>query len=157
MDSAPAMEEATDTSPMVPDACARPPDSFRFMDLPAELRLQVYAELVIVGKVFYTPTVHELKEGGRFKDYESYRKPELQILQVSKQVHDEAEEVYLSKRVIPGHWSEKPTLYWPFSEIYLFCHTPAIDDRPSRNCSTLSPIIRLLRRAACSPHPRQNI
>jgi hypothetical protein len=70
------------------------------MDLPAELRFHIYAELVIVGKVFYTPIVHELKDG-RFEGYKSYRKPELQILRVSKQVHEEAEEVYLSKWVIP--------------------------------------------------------
>lgn len=67
------------------------------MDLPTEIRLLIYAELVVVGKVFYTPIPHELREGGRFKDYKTYRTPELQTLRVSKEVNTEAEELYLSK------------------------------------------------------------
>jgi len=70
---------------------------FRLMDLPTEIRLLIYAELVVVGKVFYTPIPHELREGGRFKDYKTYRTPELQTLRVSKEVNTEAEELYLSK------------------------------------------------------------
>lgn len=64
------------------------------MDLPVELRLLVYEELVVVGKVFFTPDYYELTEGGRFKDYEQYRKPRLQILRVSREVRNEAERVY---------------------------------------------------------------
>lgn len=67
---------------------------FRFMDLPPELRLRVYEELVVVGKVAYiTPTCSH--EGSR--RLREYRRPDLTILRVSRQAHWEAEKIYLSK------------------------------------------------------------
>jgi hypothetical protein len=43
----------------------------------------------------------------RFKDRKAYRTPSLGILRVCKQVHDEAEEVYLGKNlfVLPDFYS----------------------------------------------------
>jgi hypothetical protein len=72
---------------------------FRFLDLSAETRLQVYEHLVVVGKVFYSPDDFTLQNEDRFRDWTLYRKPELQLLRVCKQIHDEAEKVYLSKNL----------------------------------------------------------
>ncbi|KAJ4345093.1 hypothetical protein N0V95_005940 [Ascochyta clinopodiicola] len=72
---------------------------FRFMDLPAELRLEIYKEIVVVGKVFYTPDRCSLSDFARFDDYQNYHKPWLSILRVSKAVHNEAEDVYLSQNL----------------------------------------------------------
>jgi hypothetical protein len=73
-----------------------PLDAPGFMDMPTEIRLLIYEELLIVGKVFYKPRRYEVNSGCRFIDHKKYRKPPLQIFCVSKQVHQEAEEVYLS-------------------------------------------------------------
>ena len=69
------------------------------MDLPAELRLQIYGHLVIVGKVFHKPDDDSVLSNPRLKDFRAYRKPDLSILRVSKAVHKEAEEVYLSQNL----------------------------------------------------------
>ena len=89
----------TDTSstPSSPTTSDQP---FRFMDLPTELRLQIYGYLVVVGKVFYKPDDDSvLSSPRRFKDLRAYRKPDLSILMVSKAVHKEAEEVFLSQNL----------------------------------------------------------
>ena len=82
---------------------------FRFLDLPVELRLIVYKHLVVVGKVFYTPSWLEKREGSRFMDMDEYAVPPLAILRVNKQIHSEAEPVYLSKNlfVLPQHWEKR--------------------------------------------------
>ncbi|KAF2114706.1 hypothetical protein BDV96DRAFT_687507 [Lophiotrema nucula] len=87
---------------------------FRFLDLPSELRLKVYSQLLIVGKIFYTPTPWEIRKRDRFKDLSSYEIPQLQLLRVNKQVHNEAEPVYLSKNlfVLPPQWPQ----YSPFRD-----------------------------------------
>jgi len=72
---------------------------FQFLDLPTELRVIVYKELVVVGKVFYTPDDYAVKTEKRFKDWKSYRAPQLAILRTCIKVHEEAEEVYLGKNL----------------------------------------------------------
>jgi hypothetical protein len=74
-------------------------DTFRFLDLPVELRCQVYEHFVVVGKVFYTPDDYAVMTEKRFNDWESYKAPHLQILRVCKEIHNEAEDVYLSKNL----------------------------------------------------------
>ena len=68
----------------------------------------VYEEVVVVGKVFYTPSEHDIWNGKRCQDHQLYRKPELQLLRVCKKIHDEAECAYLSKNlfVLPIRWFE---------------------------------------------------
>jgi hypothetical protein len=82
--------------------------TFRFLDLPAELRCQIYEYFVVVGKIFYSPDYYSVKNEKRFKDWEAYRTPELTILRVCKQMHSEAEEIYLSKNlfVLPDFFGQ---------------------------------------------------
>jgi hypothetical protein len=94
------------------------------MDLPPELRVQVYAELVVVGRVYYTPSRIERKGSHRFDGYRPWHRPSLSILRVSKSVHDESEEVYLGRNifVLPLTWL---TLQ-PFTNT---THRPSSTDR----------------------------
>lgn len=79
--------------------------SFGFMDLPAELRLEVYHYLLDVGKVFSIPA-HNEDQNDRFKEYQTFEKPAVSILRVSKQIPTEAEDVYLTTNlfVLPRAW-----------------------------------------------------
>lgn len=70
---------------------------FRFMDLPAELRVQVYEALLVVGKVFYRTNWYETEQDAHLEDMERYRKPGLGLFRVSKEIQREAEDVYLTK------------------------------------------------------------
>jgi hypothetical protein len=86
----------------LPDPATRTPAEtpFRFLDLPAELRVQIYEYLVVVGKVFFTPDWYDVQEGKiRFKDWTKYPIPSLQLLRACKQIHEEAEEVYFGKNL----------------------------------------------------------
>jgi hypothetical protein len=81
---------------VAPAITTKPDQPFRFLNLPTEIRLCIYEYFVVVGKVFYTPTELEKEEGSRFLDMDDYAVPSLTILRVKKQIHDEAERVYLS-------------------------------------------------------------
>lgn len=72
---------------------------FRFLDLPAELRCQIYEYFVVVGKIFYTPDLDSVRNEKRFNDWKMYPTPELTLLRVCKQVRNEAEEIYLAKNL----------------------------------------------------------
>jgi hypothetical protein len=80
---------------------------FQFLNLPTELRIEVYKKALVVGKVFYTPDHYDIRNGSRFNDYESYEIPSLSLLRVCKQIHHEAEYEYLSKNlfVLPSSFA----------------------------------------------------
>ena len=92
--------------------------AFRFMDLPVELRLEVYKHLVVVGKVFYTPDEFYERAGPRFDQHRIYQPPMLSILRVSKAVYSEAEDVYLTQNLF--------VLPFQFNECVLFADDEAI-------------------------------
>ncbi|KAF1851467.1 uncharacterized protein K460DRAFT_362209 [Cucurbitaria berberidis CBS 394.84] len=81
---------------------------FPFLDLPPEIRNMIYEELVVVGKIFYAPDSYDISNNQRFHEYKLFRKPELQLFRVCKQVHEEAENLYLSKNlfVLPIGWQQ---------------------------------------------------
>jgi hypothetical protein len=68
----------------------------------------------VIGKVFYTPNKWDRNNQVRFDDWELYRTPQVQLLRVCKQIHGEAEQVYLSKNlfVLPTEFTE----YAPFKD-----------------------------------------
>jgi hypothetical protein len=87
-------------SPLAPgavDTARSHVEPFRLMDLPAELRVVIYEQLLVVGKIFFKPNYNEIHQGVLFKHCTKYRKPELQLLRVSKGFQNEAEAVYLTK------------------------------------------------------------
>jgi hypothetical protein len=88
-------------------------DSFRLFDLPIELRLHIYEEALVVGKIFYTPSAFDSQREARLKDWRQYHTPSVQLLRVCKRIHEEAEKVYLSQNlfVLPIHCGLHP----PFS------------------------------------------
>ena len=96
--------------PPTPTITEVPAPTFRFMDLPPELRVKVYEELVVVGRVFFTPDPYESKEGFFFQNINEFRTPCLSILRVSGAIHDEAAHVYLEKNcfVFPSRWFSLP-------------------------------------------------
>ena len=72
----------------------------------------MYEELVVVGRVFYTPDTYAVRNEKRFKDWKSYRAPRLAILRTCKQVHDEAEAIYLGNNlfVLPDQCTSRQPL-----------------------------------------------
>lgn len=79
---------------------------FRFLDLSAELRLQIYEYSLVRGKIFFSPDDYARGHEHRYKNKYGYLRPQLQLLRVCKQIHAEAEKVYLSQNlfVLPDHF-----------------------------------------------------
>jgi hypothetical protein len=122
-DPNPYYEKIRESSASVYSAISRheePEPYFRFLDLPLELRTMVYEYVLVVGKVFYTPTERDLQTSVRFQDLHRYEAPQVQLLRVCKQVHEEAEPVYLAKNlfVLPHTW--------PGLEVFGNCESPRL-------------------------------
>jgi len=80
------------TQPRPTPVARRQTTHFRFFDLPAGLRNAVYEELVVVGRDFY------FKSDVR-SDNDQYRKPSVKLFRACKQMHAEAEPLYLAKNI----------------------------------------------------------
>jgi len=85
------------------------------MDLSPELRVEIYKELMVVGRIFFTPNTYELLGHQYAADCRSTPAPSLAILRVCKAVHDEAEDVYLGHNifVLPLEWNMMPPFPCP--------------------------------------------
>jgi hypothetical protein len=69
---------------------------FRFLELPPEIRNLIYEEIHFVGQIYF-PSKDAI--GGWERCSWNYEKAQLALLRVCKQVHDEAEPLYLSKNL----------------------------------------------------------
>lgn len=65
------------------------PKHFCFLDLPAEMRNMAYAEVLVICQVYFDER----------RKRKSYQKPEVGLLRVCKQIHAEAEPLYLSNNL----------------------------------------------------------
>ncbi|KAF1831305.1 hypothetical protein BDW02DRAFT_632934 [Decorospora gaudefroyi] len=101
-------------------------DCFPFLELPPEIRTMIYKDLLFVGKVHFDPERHAAN--GRKHYHWPFKKPQLAVLRVCKQIHDEAEPLYLSMNlfVLPV----KFTNYQPFFR-------PSLRDQTQRQRSHL--------------------
>lgn len=79
----------------------------------------------MVGKIFYAPDDYTLRNEDRFIDRDCYAFSALPIMRTCKQIHEESEEVYLSKNlfVLPDFPHRRVPIY----PKYLSNPTP---DRP---------------------------
>jgi hypothetical protein len=111
------------TSPQIPQpAHPKATSHFRFLELPTEIRVLIYQELLVVGKVFFTPSRHEARREARLKDWQLYQKPVLKILRVCKFIHKEAEYEYLRWNLFvlpPDCEVQYPLLgYGPYRQLF---------------------------------------
>ncbi|KAF2030488.1 hypothetical protein EK21DRAFT_88812 [Setomelanomma holmii] len=129
---------ATRTATTLPLTTAGKRQHFRFLDLPAELRVQVYEYLVVVGKVFYTPDFYGEQDSSRFELWREYAVPSLHVLRVCKQIRDEAEGICLAKNmfVLPFNFQ----MMFPFEYNVTSCCKPEYQRRPLLSTAGLSMI-----------------
>ncbi|KZM21070.1 hypothetical protein ST47_g7761 [Ascochyta rabiei] len=127
---------------------------FRFLDLPTELRMEIYEYLAIVGKVFYSPEGYCIYS--RYEGWSSYDTPSLQILRVCKQIHDEAEEVYMSKNlfVLPDFFHLRQPFRAPPAAIYGPSHTNIVHNN---RWLFSKRALKLVKNISVSFNPRQSI
>jgi hypothetical protein len=124
--------------------------SFRFLDLPLEVRVCIYGYLVVVGKVFYTPDKYAMQSELRFEGMNTYREPSLQILRVCKQIREEAEAIYASKNtfILPDHW----LCYPPYVDVHHLTGTHFLSFFSARTLSRIKRVSLSFGGRLCS-HP----
>jgi hypothetical protein len=72
----------------------------------------VYEECLVVGKIFYTHNRDDRYIGDRYVNYKLFGKPLLALIRVCKQIHAEAEPIYLSKNlfVLPAYFAKHESI-----------------------------------------------
>jgi hypothetical protein len=78
----------------------------------------VYEHLVVVGKVFYSHKQTTADTDCRFTGWADHSVPDMSLLRVSKQIHKEAEDVYLTKNmfVMPDEFIDRLPFSGPESK-----------------------------------------